>query len=138
MEVLERVGAINVAASAGTGGLAKVSLEQVLAWNPEAILALDPAFYRVVKTDPLWTSIKAVQDGRIYLVPRLPFGWFDLPPGVNRLIGVRWLLSILYPREFPENLRDVTRDFYRRFYQVELSEQQVESLLKSATPSMRE
>ena len=137
-EVLERVGAINVAASAGTGGLAKVSLEQVLAWNPEVILALDPAFYRAVKTDPLWTSIKAVRDSRIYLVPRLPYGWFDLPPGVNRLMGVRWLVSILYPKQFPENLHDVTRDFYKRFYHVDLSEQQIETLLKSATSSTRE
>jgi iron complex transport system substrate-binding protein len=138
MEVLEHVGAINVAASAGRGGLTKVSLEQVLAWNPDVILAIDPAFYRAVKTDPLWTPIKAVQDNRVYLVPKLPYGWFDQPPGVNRLMGVRWLLSILYPKQFPENLRDVTRDFYKRFYQVDLSEQQVESLLKSATSSMRE
>jgi iron complex transport system substrate-binding protein len=138
MQVLEHVGAINVAASAGIGGLTKVSLEQVLAWDPDVILALDPAFYRAVKTDPLWTSIKAVRDSRIYLVPKLPYGWFDLPPGVNRLMGVRWLLSILYPKQFPENLRDVTRDFYKRFYQVDLSEQQVETLLKSATSSTRE
>jgi iron complex transport system substrate-binding protein len=135
MEVLEHVGAINVAASAGTGGLTRVSLEQVLAWNPEVILALDPAFYRAVKTDPLWASIKAVRDGHIYLVPKLPYGWFDLPPGVNRLMGVRWLMSILYPNKFPEDLGDVTRDFYKRFYQVELSEQQVETLLKAATSS---
>jgi iron complex transport system substrate-binding protein len=138
MEVLECVGAINVAASAGSGGLTKVSLEQVLAWDPDVILALDPAFYRAVRTDPLWTSIKAVRDSRIYLVPKLPYGWFDLPPGVNRLIGVRWLLSILHPKLFPENLRDVTRDFYKRFYQVDLSEQQVDTLLKSATFSTRE
>jgi len=138
MEVLERVGAINVAASAGAGGLARVSLEQVLAWNPDVILALDPAFYRAVKTDPLWTSIKAVRDGRIYLVPKLPYGWFDLPPGVNRLMGVRWLMSVLYPKQFPENLREATRDFYKRFYQVALSEQQLDSLLQSATSSTRE
>jgi iron complex transport system substrate-binding protein len=102
------------------------------------ILAIDPAFYRAVKTDPLWTPIKAVQDNRVYLVPKLPYGWFDQPPGVNRLMGVRWLGSILFPKQFPENLRDVTRDFYKRFYQVDLSEQQVETLLKSATFSTRE
>ena len=52
MEVLERVGAINVAASAGTGGITKVSIEQVLSWNPDVILALEPAFYGAVATDP--------------------------------------------------------------------------------------
>jgi iron complex transport system substrate-binding protein len=64
MEVLERVGATNVAAAAGKGGLTKVSLEQVLARNPEVIVALDPAFYRAVGTDPLWASIKAVREAR--------------------------------------------------------------------------
>jgi iron complex transport system substrate-binding protein len=138
LEVLERVGAINVAASAGTGGITKVSIEQVLSWNPDVILALDPGFYSAVATDPLWSSVKAVRDKRIYLSPGLPYGWFDAPPGVNRLIGVRWLTSILYPKQFPEDLRGVTRDFYKRFYQVDLSEQQVDALLASATASKRE
>src|SRR5262245_26255781 len=50
-------------------------------------------------------SVKAVQEKRIYLAPNLPDGWFDAPPGVNRLIGVRWLTSILYPSSFPKNSR---------------------------------
>jgi iron complex transport system substrate-binding protein len=137
MEVLERVGAVNVAAAAGTGGITKVSIEQVLSWNPDVILALDPGFYRSVGSDPLWSSVKAVNDKRIYLAPNLPYGWFDAPPGVNRLIGVRWLMSILYPKQFPENLRNITRDFYRLFYQVDLSEQQIDTLLASATTSKR-
>jgi iron complex transport system substrate-binding protein len=79
LEVLERVGAVNVAAAAGNGGLTNVSMEQVLAWNPDVILALDPRFYRSAATDLLWSSIKAVRDKRIYLAPNLPYGWFDAP-----------------------------------------------------------
>jgi iron complex transport system substrate-binding protein len=138
MEVLERVGAINVAAAAGTGGITRVSLEQVLAWNPDVILTLEPAFYRSVAADPLWSSVKAVRDGRIYLAPNLPYGWFDSPPGINRLVGVRWLMSILYPESFPENLHDITRAFYQLFYQVDLSEEQLDMLLSPATSYKRE
>jgi len=138
MEVLEQVGAINVAAAAGSGGLAKVSLEQVLAWNPEVILALDPAFYASLRTDPLWSSVKAVREDRIYMAPNLPYAWFDAPPGVNRLIGVRWLLAILYPRQFPEDLRTTTKEFYELFYQVSLSEGQLDTLLIPATPRKQE
>jgi iron complex transport system substrate-binding protein len=133
MEVLERVGAVNVAAAAGKGGITRVSIEQVLAWNPDVILVLDPAFYRVVQRDPLWASIKAVQDRRVYLAPGLPYGWFDAPPGVNRLIGIRWLTSVLYPRHFPESLRDATRRFYKLFYHVDLTEAQIDRLLAPAT-----
>jgi iron complex transport system substrate-binding protein len=124
-----------VAAAAGSGGLTRVSLEQILAWKPEVILALDENFYKSVGTDPAWSSVPAVRDMRVYLAPRLPYGWFDAPPGVNRLIGVRWLLSVLYPKEFPEDLRDTTRNFYKLFYQVDLSEAQIDGLLAAATPA---
>jgi iron complex transport system substrate-binding protein len=133
LEVLELVGAINVAAEAGKGGLTAVSMEQVLAWNPDVVLALNPAFYRSVMSDPLWSSVKAIRDRRVYLSPALPYGWFDAPPGVNRLVGVRWLAAILYPQHFPEDLRVTTRDFYKLFYQVDLSDAQLDSLLETAT-----
>jgi iron complex transport system substrate-binding protein len=138
MEVLERVGAINVAAAAGTGSLSKISIEQVLAWNPDVILVLDPAFYASVRTDPLWSSVKAVRENRIYMAPNLPYGWFDAPPGVNRLIGVRWLMSILYPKQFPEDLRTTTREFYQLFYQVNLTDGQLDTLLTPATSRKQE
>jgi len=64
--------------------------------------------------------------------PNLPYGWFDAPPGVNRVMGVRWLASILYPKQFPESLEDTTRHFYKLFYQVDLTEEQVTTLLTSA------
>ena len=52
-------------------------------------------------------------------------------------IGVRWLMSLLYPQQFPDDLREVTRDFYKRFYQVDLTQQQVDGLLASATASKK-
>ena len=119
------------------GGLIKVSIEQILTWNPDVILALGPAFYRSVVADPLWRSVKAVRERRIYLAPNLPYGWFDAPPGVNGLIGVRWLASILYPKQFPENA-DTTRTFYKLFYSVELTDEQIDMLLSPATSPKRE
>jgi iron complex transport system substrate-binding protein len=138
MEVLEFVGATNVAAAAGSGGLAKGTVEQVQAWDPNAVLALDPIFYKAVQTDPLWSSVRAVREKRIYLVPSLPYGWLDTPPSVNRLMGVRWLMPILYPRQFPEDLHAVTREFYKLFYQVDLSERQINELWAAAVPATRE
>ncbi len=133
VEVLEAMGAVNVAAAAGSGGLTTVSPEQVLAWNPEVILALDAGFYNSVARNPLWQGIAAIRDRRIYLQPRLPFGWFDSPPGINRLIGVRWLMAVLYPDLFPQDLREETSDFYRRFYHVDLDQAQLDRLLRDAT-----
>jgi iron complex transport system substrate-binding protein len=53
------------------------------------------------------------------------------------LIGVRWLMSLLYPQQFADDLRQVTKTFYKLFYQVELSEEQIGRLLASATASKK-
>jgi iron complex transport system substrate-binding protein len=59
----------------------------------------------------------------------MPFGWVDFPPSVNRLIGLWWLAKILYPDQFPEDMRTLTRDFYRQFYHVTPSDAQIERVL---------
>lgn len=133
MELLEAVGARNVAAAAGKGGLTQVSLEQILSWKPDVILAASPKFARAVKDDPLWAELDAVKAGHIHAAPSLPFGWIDSPPGLNRLIGVAWLEHTLYPEAFPAALDAEVRTFFKLFYQVELSDAQLETLLgKSA------
>lgn len=129
MEILDAAGATNVAAEAGKGGLTHVSLEQVLAWNPDTILAASPKFASSVKSDPNWQAISAVKNGRIYAAPDLPFGWFDSPPGINRLIGIRWLEAILYPKVFDVDLSSDVKGFFKLFYQVDLTDAQVASLV---------
>ena len=42
------------------------------------------------------------------------------------------------PQPFPEHLRDTTRAFYKLFYQVDLREHQLDTLLSPATSSKRE
>ena len=128
VETIEFLGAHNVATER-RGGLATVSVEQVLAWNPEVIITIEPAFAATVKTDPVWAPIKAVQTARIYLSPRLPFGWVDFPPSVNRLIGLWWLAKAFYPDKFPEELRPLTREFYQRFYHMSPSDAQIDNVL---------
>lgn len=132
LEVLDAVGAVNVAASAGSGGLTNVSLEQVLSWDPAIVLTHDENFYGAVSHDPAWQGVRALRDRRVYLAPIVPWGWFDEPPGPNRLIGVHWLTAILYPGRFPDDLRATAQEFYKMFYHVDVSAQQMDALLKDA------
>ena len=131
-ELIEVAGGINVAAAAGNGGLTTVSLEQVLSWKPDVILALDPAFQAGVLQDPLWASVPAVKNKKVFRAPAVPFGWFDFPPGINRLIGLRWLDAVLYPDRASGDLRKMTRDFYSRYYHVALTDAQLDTLLRDA------
>src|SRR4029078_834181 len=99
VETIEYLGARNVAAER-RGGMATVSVEQVLLWNPDVIVTIDRDFAANVRTDPVWAPIKALQAGRVHLSRKLPFGWVDFPPSINRLIGLWWLAKILYPEQF--------------------------------------
>jgi iron complex transport system substrate-binding protein len=127
VETIEFV-AQNVAGGS-RGGLAIVSIEQVLLWNPDVIITIDRDFAANVCNDPAWAPVAAVRARRVHLSPKLPFGWIDFPPTVNRLIGLWWLAKILYPALFPEDLRALTRDFYNRFYHVTPSDAQIERVL---------
>jgi iron complex transport system substrate-binding protein len=130
MESIEQLGAVNVAAELGKGGLVQVSVEQVLRWNPDVVVTIDPNFYALAHKHPVWSTLPAVKAGRIHLAPNVPFGWIDFPPSINRLIGLRWLARILYPQAFPEDLRPIVRDFYTRCYHQAPSEAQLDQLLR--------
>jgi iron complex transport system substrate-binding protein len=127
-EIIERVGAVNVVDS-GAPGLVTLSLEQVLAWNPDTIVTVDPAVAEHIRSDSAWAPIDAVRRGRIFVSPKLPYGWVDAPPSLNRWIGLEWLARLLFPGKFPGDIRDVARDFYRQFYQVDLSKAELDTLL---------
>lgn len=128
VEVLELLGAENVAAET-RAGLSVVSVEQVLLWNPDVILTTDPNFWRLAQEDPRWRATAAVESKRVFLSPHLPFGWFDFPPGPNRLLGAWWAGKVLYPAQFDIDLRAKVVEFHRRFYHRVPSEAQLDALL---------
>src|SRR5690606_29228093 len=104
-EIIERAGGRNVADPGdGRRGLVQVSMEQVIAANPDIIVTWDRNFYHQVWTDSLWAGIAAVRDGRVYLSPTAPFGWIDRPPSLNRMMGLEWLSRLFYPDRFPADL----------------------------------
>jgi iron complex transport system substrate-binding protein len=134
-EIIERAGGINVAErGSARGGIANVSIEQVLAWAPDTIITWDAHFYAGYANDPVWAAVPAVRDKRVFLAPRLPFGWIDAPPSINRVIGLRWIAGLLYPDTFPEDIRGVARDFIKLFYQAEVSDAQLDRILAGAQP----
>lgn len=131
-EIIERAGGRNVAESNDARrGIANVSPEQLLLWNPDIIVTWDRNFHaKVMKgNDPLWQGLKAVQQGRIYLAPTAPFGWIDRPPSINRLIGLPWLANIFHGDRFAFDIREDTRAFYKLFYHVDVSDADLQTLV---------
>jgi iron complex transport system substrate-binding protein len=138
-EVLDLVGGGNVAdvEMQSDYGMSAVSLEQVLAWNPEVILvASDPAeesnVYEQITTGADWSTITAVKEKRVYQVPRGPFDWFDRPPSISRILGIRWLGNLLYPDLYQYDMRSEVKAFYTLFYHIDLTDAQLGELMARA------
>lgn len=104
-------------------------MEDLLRWSPEVILTAQKLLFSAVTRKPRWSGVRAVREGRVYLSPGLPFGWFDHPPSINRLIGLVWLQRVLGGRVGRSHMRTQARSFYRLFYHIELSAAQLDALL---------
>jgi iron complex transport system substrate-binding protein len=130
--VFELAGAYNVyrCQSSSHMGMDKVSIEQVVAFAPEVIVTFNRNLPALIAQDSRWQNVKAVKTGRIYLAPQWPHNWIDRPPSQSRALGALWLANLLYPNDFPLDLKAETKDFYRLFYNLELSDAAFEQLFR--------
>ncbi|WP_289069512.1 iron ABC transporter substrate-binding protein [uncultured Aliiroseovarius sp.] len=132
-EIIERAGGRNVADDGGTTrGLVQTSVEQVIVADPDAIVTWDANFYGKVFDAPLWQGVTAVREGQVYLSPMAPFGWIDRPPSLNRMVGLNWMAGLLHPDRWEGDLREDTRDFYKLYYHIDLTDDELERLLEWA------
>ena len=56
---------------------------------------------------------------------------------INRAIGLRWIAGLLYPEKFPEDIRVTAREFITLFYQIDVSDSQLDRILAGAQPGGR-
>ncbi len=136
-EVLDIVGAKNVAEvdMDNNSGQSEVSMEQLLSWDPELIISWDDergSYYSEIFKDPIWQDIKAVKNKEVYEIPNKPFNWFDRPPSVNRVLGIRWFGNLLYPKVYDYDISKEVRDFYDIFYHYKLNDEELDELLKNS------
>lgn len=134
-DVIEAIGADNSAkikiTSSGQGS--EVSMEQIMLWNPDVILIEPGGIYNTIGKDALWNNLKAVKSERYYEVPDGPFNWMGEPPSINRIIGLKWLGNLLYPKVYNYDMISETQTFYRDFYHIDLNKEQVKEILKNST-----
>lgn len=133
-------GANNVSAVEETQGIGmtNVSLEAVLAWDPEVIIAWDDVIRggadEIIRTDEKWSHISAVKNGRVYTMPNAPFAWCDRPPGVNRFLGVQWIANMLYPNRYDVDMVEEVKKFYSLLYWVDITDDDARELLGNSYP----
>jgi iron complex transport system substrate-binding protein len=131
-ELIPLAGGINV--HQGTAldhyGMEKISMEQLLLYDPEVILVKEKSFFDHIFTDPRWQNLRAVKEHRVYLIPFEPFNWFDRPPSFMRVLGIKWLLNLLHPELYPVDMIAATQEFYSLFLGVTLTPVQAKEVLQ--------
>lgn len=122
-------------------GMADVSLESVIGWNPEVIVTWDSEIRggaeEHIKSSADWAVIEAVKKGRVYAMPNTPLAWVDRPMACNRYLGIQWLANMLYPDKFDVDMVEVGQDFYELFYGKRPSKEDMLSILGDSYPPYR-
>ena len=117
----------NLAYEAGVPGTtAKINAETLLAWDPDIIVM---NHYDVkqkpsdIYDNPIFSSLKAVKNHRIFKKPRLDPGSQEAP------IIWQWMASVGYPEVFDFDLRSEIRRYYADSYGADLTEEQIDGVL---------
>ena len=140
--ILETVGAktimssiINIAGGKNvsdelTGNLTnehiKISMDNVLVWNPDIIFVQNEAQKNEILSDPVWKIINAVKNNRIYV--QLKYARMD---GVTAVIAMLWTQYKIKAPDDPKmksNFQRSMKEFYELFYNYNLTEEQLKEL----------
>lgn len=101
-EMLHDMGCVNIADS-DTGLLENLSMEAIMVDDPDAIFLVyqsaDPTvaegtFQNALGTDPAWASLRAVKEGRVYVMDQK---MYNLKPNAKWGDAYEKLADILYP-----------------------------------------
>ena len=116
------------AQEANTGNNKDISMEEVYRINPDIILLSnfdnfvpdDLYENRIAGQD--WSTVKAVQNHRVYKVPMGIYRWDA--PGVETPLMMKWLAKLLQPEIFKDmDVRADTKKFYKDFMKYDVSDE---------------
>lgn len=116
------------------GGGTLVNMEEVYNVDPDVIvLNTGGPYERIMAGGSEWDELKAVKSDSVYEVPNIPYCWMSSPPSINRVIGVLWLGNIIYPELYDYDMVAKAQEFYKLFWNYDLSEDEAKSMLANST-----
>lgn len=109
--------------------LSTVTIEQILAWNPQVVLLgnFDAAEPSDIYNDPRWQTVDAVRAHRVYKMPLGGYRWD--PPSQESALTWIWLAGLLQPARAQQDIRAVMRDWYTFLYGHDLTDAEIDKIL---------
>lgn len=134
--VIELVGAENaivVQELSSKGGGNTIAMEELISTDPDVILLAQGGPFAKVGSDPYWSGLTAVKNGRVYEIPAGPYSYMGMPPAINQIIGIRWLGNLIYPERFDLDMTAELQAFYKLFWHCDLTQEKARELLGNST-----
>ena len=135
-ETFDMLGAVNVCdLESDSPNRFEITAEHLIGWDPDYIFVNGEPTESFSATDakndilsnPAYASLSAVKNDRIITIPKSPFAWIDRPKSSNRLIGLLWVGSIVYPDYYTFTDSDFV-DFYKLFYHIDITSEDIDTL----------
>ena len=129
-------GGINVASESLTG-IKETNIEQVYAWNPDKLFitnfndAQPEDIYNNTLCNVDWSKLSAYQNEEVHKLPLGMYRWYvtcsDSP------LMLLWMAMENHPDKFADvDFNQVMKDFYLQFYEVELTDEDIEQIMNPA------
>ena len=78
-------------------------------------------------------ALRAIEAGRYYEIPSMPYNWLSNPPSLNMLLGVWWLGNLLYPQYYAYDMVEKTQEIFRLLWSYDLSADEARAMLANST-----
>ncbi len=120
-KMTELAGSIPVWKDANPGqGWATVTLEQILAWDPDTVFLISywrnpQAVVRDLRSDPIWNQLRAMKTRNVYAFAGDLCSWDQ--PSPRWILGLIWMAKKIYPECFADvDIMAAAERFYRVAY----------------------
>lgn len=121
-------GGISVSADGRRTESRSFSLEQLLLWDPDILILTTPQALRQVRTERAFSGLKAVRNGRLYVVPVGAHTWSNRT--AEQPLTVLWAARTFHAQRFASiDLAAEARRFYASFFHTSLSDAQLAEIL---------
>ncbi|MFR7743449.1 MAG: hypothetical protein ACLU3I_09265 [Acutalibacteraceae bacterium] len=135
-QVLDLMGIENAAVVedvSNKGGGNPINLEQLYRFDPDVILFTAGSTYSTAADDEAWQPLRAIEAGRYYEIPSMPYNWLSNPPSLNMLLGVWWLGNLLYPQYYAYDMVEKTQEMFRLLWNYDLTAEDARAMLANST-----
>lgn len=109
------------------------SMEQILLWDPEVIIVNEAGVADYMYSNPKWASLKAIKDKKVYQMP-IGISRWGHPGGMETPLAILWTAKTIYPEYFYDiDIKNEARNYYKEFFDYELSDETLERILAGET-----